>query len=40
MKNFYIKNGKKPQIRDIDSESLSLSGTSKKVNENLNIIQN
>ena len=30
MKNFYIKNGKKIQIREIDSEYLSLSGTSKK----------
>ena len=39
MKNFYIKNGKKPQIRDADSESMSLSGTSKNVNENLMIKQ-
>lgn len=35
MKNFYIKNGKKIQIREIDSEYLSLSGTSKKPKEKL-----
>ena len=39
MKNFYIKNGKKPQIRDADSESMSLSGTSKNIKENLMIKQ-
>ena len=39
MKNIYIKNVKKSQISEIDSESLSLSGISKKNKENLMIKQ-
>ena len=39
MRNFYIKNVKKTQIREIDSESVSLSGISKKKKENLMIKQ-
>ena len=39
MKNFYIKNGKKSRIGEMDSESMSLSGTSKIIKENLLVKQ-